>query len=314
MRVLGIIVNYRVAPMAIEATRSLLRDLEGLDAHVTVIDNDSQDGSADALRAAIEQNGWESRVRFHASPRNGGFGAGNNIAINEALAASDKPDFIFLVNPDAVVQPGTVRGLLDFFAENPQAGVAGTRLFDPDGTPSASCFRFPSLLGELESGIKLGPVSRLLERWVVPMVPPRQTREVDWVSGSSCMFRREAFERAGVFDEGFFLYFEEVDLCRRVHNAGFTIHYVTETSVEHVQAAATGVKGSRRRPAYWFESRRRYFEKHHGKGYFVFATLTWALGASVDRVRRTLTGKPLDGPSRLLRDQLEYLVRSVVRS
>lgn len=308
MSVLGVIVNYRTAKLAIDAVRSLLTDFEGLDAKVTVVENDSKDGSLEILRRAHESEGWNERVRVVASSRNGGFGFGNNVAISEALASPSAPDYFFLLNPDARVRPGTTRALLDFFAEQPLAGIAGTRILGGDGNPAVSCFRFPSILGELEAGLHFSLATRLLERSVVAMPPPEHTCEVDWVSGSSCMIRREALERAGLFDEEFFLYCEEVDLCRRVREAGFSIHHVEGTLVEHLEGASTGVRDSRRRPSYWFDSRRRYFEKHHGKAYYVSATLVWALAASVYRARCALLGRSINAPPHALRDQMEHLL------
>jgi GT2 family glycosyltransferase len=122
------------------------------------------------------------------------------------------------------------------------------------------------------------------------------------------MIRRAALESAGLFDEEFFLYCEEIDLCRRVRQAGFSIHHVEGTAVEHLEAASTGIDLSKRRPSYWFDSRRRYFEKHHGRVYYVSATLAWALGASVYQARCALSRRTPDAPPHVLRDQIEHLL------
>lgn len=308
-RVTGVIVNYRLAPLATEAIRSLLEDFAELDADVIVVDNDSNDGSLALLQSNVERNGWRARVRVVASGRNGGFGFGNNVAFRTALSSATPPDYFFLLNPDASVRRGTTRALLDFFARHPKAGIAGTRLFGRDGSPATACFRFPSVLGELEAGFQLSLVTRLLQNSVVPMEAPEEAREVDWVSGSSFMLRREALERAGAFDEEFFLYCEEIDLCRRIREAGYSVHTVPDTAVEHIEAAATGIVDTRRRPTYWFDSRRRYFEKHHGRAYYVSATLAWALGATVHRARCALVGRDTGRPPHELEDQLRYLLR-----
>jgi GT2 family glycosyltransferase len=310
MQVCGVVVNYRVARLAVEAVASQLADFEGLDARVIVVDNDSKDGSYEHLVRAAAERSWGERVRVIASRENGGFGYGNNVAFRAAIGAADRPEFFFCLNPDAKVRRGTTRVLLDFMRAHPRAGIAGTRVLTPSGSAATSCFRFPSVTSEFESGIQLGAVTRLLEDHVVAMPEPEATCEVDWVSGSSFIVREAALERAGLFDENFFLYCEEIDLCRRVREAGYTVHHVHETAVEHAEAASTGIADARRRPRYWFDSRRYYFEKHHGRPYFVGAVLAWALGASVHRARCFVSRTKLREPPHLLRDQLAHLASS----
>jgi len=305
----AIIVNYRVAGLAVEAVRSLIHDMQGLEGGVTVVDNDSGDGSVEHLERAVRDNGWGDRVRILPSGRNGGFGFGNNVGIRDALARPNPPEFFFLLNPDARVRPGTLRALSNFLEANPRAAIAGARMFGPGGQPAASAFRFPTVLSEFESTIQFGPVSRLLESYIVARPGPGRTCEVDWVSGAAFMVRRTALERVGLFDERFFLYYEEIDLCRRMRQAGFTVHHVHETGVDHEEEAATGIN-KRRRPTYWFDSRQYYFDKSHGRAYRVAANVAWVLGASLHRARCAVTGRAPGLPQYMVRDFVRHALGS----
>lgn len=312
MKILGVIVNYRTAELAIEAVRSLVADLEGLAGEIEVVDNDSQDGSFERLTQAVSERGWSSLVRVTASGKNGGFGCGNNLAIARAMRSESPPEYFFLLNPDATVRAGTTRALVSFLDTRPDVGIAGTRLFLMNGEPSISAFRFPSVLSEFESGVRVGLVTRAFGRWVVAQPLPDRTCEVDWVSGSSMMVRRSAFESAGLFDEDFFLYYEEIDLCRRVRDAGQKVFYVHDTGVDHVERASTGLAFDRRLPAYWFDSRRHYYRKNHGTAYFVAANLAWSAGASIDRVRRAIVGGARPDRPHMLRDMLGHTITSLL--
>jgi GT2 family glycosyltransferase len=135
--------------------------------------------------------------------------------------------------------------------------------------------------------------------------PPAISQPVDWVSGASFMIRREAIERVGMFDETFFLYFEEVDLCRRVRAAGYSIHFVVESSVCHVSGVSTGMTKPRRRmPEYWFASRRHYLRKFHGAAGLALFNVVALLCLTLQRTRQFLGRKPVDTP---------YFVRDFIR-
>ena len=134
--------------------------------------------------------------------------------------------YVLLLNPDTIVLPGALKSLLDFMDEHPLVGIAGSRLEHPDGTPQRSAFRFHSVLSEWEAGLRLGLVSRLLNKRVVAPPVPQVTCPTDWVAGASMIVRRAVFERIGLLDEGYFMYFEEVDFCLRARRAGWPCWYV----------------------------------------------------------------------------------------
>lgn len=311
MKLLAVLVNYRTSDMTIDAVASLLRDLADIDdARVVVVDNDSRDGSFTAIGDAVTRNGWSDRVEVLASDKNGGFGYGNNLAIRRALASNDPPKYFYLLNSDAFPDKGAVAALLDCLERHSDVGVAGSYIHGLEGHSHGTVFRFPTVLGEFENGVRLGLLTRLLSRWVIAPPLPEQSTTVDWCAGASMMIRREVFESVGLFDEQFFLYYEETDLCLRAQKAGWATYFVRESSVGHIGSVSTGMKDlSRPVPAYWFESRRYYFRKHYGEAYAMTADVLWAIGYASWRLRRRLQGKPERDPPHLLRDFVRHNVR-----
>jgi GT2 family glycosyltransferase len=312
MKVLAIVVNYRTADMTLRAVRSVLTALESLPAsEVVIVDNDSRDGSADKIAAFARDFDGRPRVSFIASNRNGGFGYGVNLGVRYGLSLPEPPDYFYLVNSDAFPDPSAVRELVSFLERAPRAGIAGSYVYGLDGYPHVTAFRFPSFLGEFEKGLRLGMVSKLLSRWRVPLPLPEGDQEVDWVAGASMMLRREVFADIGLFDETFFLYFEETDFCRRARNRGWCTYYVRSSAVAHIGSASTGMKNTACRvPEYWFDSRHHYFKKNHGAAYLAIADLLFAFGFSCWRFRRKVQKKPDQDPPDLLREFVRHSLRA----
>jgi GT2 family glycosyltransferase len=312
--VLIVIVNYRTAELAIACLHSLEGEVQATAGRgrvrVVVTDNASGDGSVLRLQEAVRNFGWGEWVSIQPLERNGGFAWGNNAAIRPALQSSEPAEYIWLLNPDTVVGPGTLATLVDFLASHPEAGIVGCRLVDPEGAAEWSAFRFPSVLGELENGMRLGLVSRILERWVVSPPAPSITSPCDWASGASLMIRRAVFEAIGLLDENYFLYFEEVDFCLRARRAGWTCWYVPHAQVLHLAGQSTGVTGqkarSARRPDYWFAARRYYFRKHLGPARTLLADLAWSLGFLSFRIRQRLQRRVDTDARFLLHDFIHY--------
>jgi GT2 family glycosyltransferase len=165
------------------------------------------------------------------------------------------------LNPDTIVRGGAIRALVDFMDSHQRVGIAGSRLENAEGAAECSAHIAPSPLGELESGARLGILSRALHRYTVSPPMREAAHQCDWVSGASLIVRRKVFEEIGALDEGYFLYFEEVDFCLRAQKAGWRIWFVPESRVVHLEGASTGIRNIvRRRPQYW-TTRRRYFVK-----------------------------------------------------
>lgn len=314
----AIIVNYRTAALTIDCLASLeheVRAMPGLRA--TVVDNASADGSADRIDAAIADNGWGEWATLIRSPVNGGFASGNNIALRHLSTGQGRPALLWLLNPDTRILAGAARALHDFMRDHPAAGIAGSALINGDGSPWSFAFRFPTITSEIERGMRAGPLTRLLSDKVVlrPMATDRPAR-VDWLPGASMVIRREVFDTIGLMDEKYFLYFEETDFCLAAQRAGWESWYVPAAAVVHIAGQSTGLNDSQpeegRVPRYWFESRRRYFAKNHGRLYAMAADAGWALSHLIWCVRRAVTRGAADPPA-LLSDFLRVTASTALR-
>ena len=304
MSIAGIIVNYRTPELTVKAVGSLREETKSLaPSCVYVVDNASADGSAALLTQAIEQEGWRDWVVLIEAASNGGFGYGINLAVRRALAAKEPPDYFYVLNPDALVEPGSLARMVAFLDRHPEAGLAGSHIRGTDGRTLVSAFRFPSLLGEIENAASLGPVTWLLRGHAVSLPSPLSDCEVDWISGTSMLIRRSTFETVGLFDEEFFLYFEEVDFCRRARKAGIQSYFVADASITHIGGASTGMMDeTRAMPSYWFESRHRYFRKHHSAAYAAACDLARVLGMLIWHAKERMFGRPGKWRPHLLRD------------
>ena len=314
--ILVIVLNFRTPGMSIEAASHAISAMDGLAGAIRIVDNASGDGSAEAIAAAISAKadapGW-SRVSLIRSARNGGFGAGNNIAMRAGLPDGSRADYVYILNSDAWPRPDAIRCLLDALEADPEAGFAGSRTVGEDGVLHRTAFRFPSVLGEFEGSVRTGLFTTLLRDWVVPMPVPEGTARVDWVAGASLMLRSSMLDEVGLFDETFFLYFEETDLCLRAKRAGWHALYVPGSEAVHLGSVSTGMRNWARTPDYWYDSRLHYFVQNHGRAYAVLATVSRAAGEALWRVRCALTGRARQEPPRFLRDLLAHGIRAATR-
>lgn len=310
-RLLVSIVAWKGADLTIACLRSIEPELASVPGtRVIVVDNASPDGAADRVEQAIADNGWSAWATLIRAPRNGGFAAGNNIAIRAMLAEPDPAEFVLLLNPDTLVRPGAFRILVDFLAAHPEAGIAGGRSEDLDATPQMCCFRFPNAINELLGYIGIGVLDRLLQRHLTRLGIPEEPRAVDWVSGAFMLVRKEVIDDIGLMDESYFLYFEETDFTRRARLAGWGCWHVPQSRIVHLVGQSSGVTVRDRRPArlpsYWFESRRRYFVLNHGRLYAAMADLLVIAAYPVGRVLRWLRRKPNRNAPHFLADFIRH--------
>lgn len=310
MRLLIVIVNYQTADLLIDCLRSLAPQI-GQGMNVVITDNLSGDDSVSRITTAIETNHWDW---CHLMPlkRNGGFAYGNNAAIREAIASGDRPDYVLLLNPDTILRSAAIASLIEFMEAHPHCGIAGSRLEDPDGSPQRSAFRFHSIASEFERGVRLGVVTKLLAKTIVAPPVSDVNVQTDWVAGASMIVRADVFKNVGLLDERYFMYFEEVDFCLAAKRAGWQIWYVPASHVIHLVGAASQLSDARkhrkRRPTYWFDSRRRYFVKNHGVIYAALADAMFAIGFAFWRIRRFLQRKQDPDPPKMLGDFLRNSV------
>lgn len=318
MKLLVVIVNYKTPDLTVECLQSLAAEIPLVPGttRVVVTDNASGGGSVEKIQAAIDQHRWDW-ASVMPLPTNGGFAYGNNRGIEPALKGDDKPQYIYLLNPDTVVLPDALRELVKFMDANPQVGIAGGRAVNPDGSVRNSAFRFHTVLSELEGSIRLGVVSKMLQKHVVASPPPDEPAPVEWVSGASMMVRREVFEEIGLLDEGYFMYFEETDFCLRAAKAGWPTWYVPSSKIIHLVGQSSGVTGAKRaakrRPTYWFKSRHRYFRQHYGATKTLLADVLWAGGFAIGNVLQKLRGKPRTDPPWLWWDFVRYNLEDYLR-
>lgn len=303
-----IIVNYCTGGLVTHCLESLEGEREQCPRlRVIVVDNASNDGSAELIDEVIQSRGWDW-VALLRSPANRGFGAGNNLAIEWTLDRSEPADLIWLLNPDTRVIPGAAPALARFMAEHSRAGIAGTGLLTEDGEPWPYAFRFPSLLGEIERGSRWGFVSRLLSQSATLRRMGPDCEKVDWVSGASFVIRRELLEDGMRFDEGYFLYYEETDFCLHATRMGWECWYVPHAVVLHIAGQSTGLTGKqirlRRLPTYWFHSRQRYFVKNHGRLYGILADFSWIAAHVLATIKQLLRNVPDPDPPHLFQDFL----------
>lgn len=224
-----VIVNYNAGRALAAALESLPAGLDGLTWECVVVDNDSRDGSEQAA------HGGDERVRLLRYGSNAGFATG----VNAGVAATTAP-LILVLNPDCVIERGAIRRLRDALCGEPRCGVVGPRILDPDGTLQESARGDPRML----TGIfgRTGLLSRLFPGLSVVrknLVSADAVRAgvvsvpVDWVSGACMLARRDAMHAVGGFDERYFLYWEDADLCRRLRHAGWHTRYVPGAIVRH---------------------------------------------------------------------------------
>jgi len=305
MKLLVVILNYRVTDLTIDCLRSLAQEVPRIPgAKVAVCENGTGGDAEQRLREAIAVNGWESWVELTAITPNRGFTGGNNIIIRKALASRDCPEYFLLLNADTVVYPGAFECLVRFMDGHPQAGVAGSRCEWANGLPQGTPFRFHGIASELDRGLRLGIVSKLLSRWSSRIPTPQEPCQVDWVAFASAIIRREVIEAIGPLDEGLYTYFDDIDFCLNATRAGWQIWHIPESRVLHYEGASTGIvaRNVQRRPDYWYQARRRYFLKNYGALYTALADAAFLSGFALWRLRRRIQRKPDTDPPHMLAD------------
>jgi GT2 family glycosyltransferase len=235
-----------------------LESLAGTAAEVVVLDNASEDGSAEAVRERFPD------VRLIAQSHRAGFGANHNTVIRATTGR-----YVYVLNEDTTAGDWGFEALTTYLDAHPRVAALGPRLVYPDGRLQDSAWRFPTPLVSMLGLVSLGRLGVTQSRGDAP-------RAVDWVMGAAVVLRREALDEVGLFDEGFFLYSEEVDLQTRLRRAGWEVHYFPLVSVVHHESQFSADIPERRINEMW-RSRHRYWQKHHsGAGARIAALATGA--------------------------------------
>jgi GT2 family glycosyltransferase len=258
-----IIVSFNTRDVLRESLQSVAREQGDLRLEIFVVDNDSRDGSVEMVETEFPN------VRILRSRVNLGFGAANNLAMEIAQGR-----YIVLLNSDAFLCPGALSLSVQHMDQQPKIGLAGGQLIGRDSSWQPSARMFPSILSDFKVMTGLAgkfPKSRFFgsfdRTWADPLLPA----EVDWVPGAYSIIRAEALRKVGFFDPEFFLYSEEVDLCRRIQNAGYQIMYWPDITVIHIggessrQIKTLEMSSAGAQLIRWrMRSTLLYYRKHHG--------------------------------------------------
>jgi GT2 family glycosyltransferase len=239
-----------------DCLRSIFAATHKIEYEVIVSDNGSTDGSPERIRAQFPA------ARVIENHANLGYAKANNVGIH-----ASEGEYVLILNPDTIIHDGSLDRWVEFADMHPEAGGFGCRVENPDGSYQMSARAFPTILRYLTAALGLRFIGRL--RWPVLTVEyegwkGNTEREVEWQSGCCVMFRGQLLKKLGGFDEQFFYQFEEVDLCRRVQDAGYRIRFTPKASITHLGGQSIGRFPTR----FAIETCRngyRYFYKHFGK-------------------------------------------------
>jgi hypothetical protein len=265
IRLSVIIVNYNVRDFLNHALLSLRKALKRIRSEIILVDNASDDGSVEMVRERFPE------VKIIANRENLGFAKANNIALKRARGT-----YILLINPDTIVQEDTLRVMMKFFDDTPSVGLAGCKILNPDGSFQLACRRsFPTpwvAFTKMTGLSRLFGRSSLFGKYNLTYLNTDETYEVDAVSGSFMMIRREVYERVGGLDEAFFMYGEDLDWCYRIQKAGWKIYYVHSTQIIHYKGESTK-RGSLDEIQTFYQAMHLFVEKHFGTSAFLRLTL-----------------------------------------
>lgn len=290
-KLLVVIINYKTPALVCDAIDSLSGEISVATCRVVVVDNNSADGSIDVIRQFIDTSGTSSWVEVIAAGNNGGFSAGNNVGIQ-----SYEADYYLLLNSDAYIRLGAISNLLSLADKQPRVGIVGPRLEWPDGKQQVSLFYHLTPLNSFLASVKLGVFTKMFSwfgvKEVAVPIGDHGNVKPDWVSFACVLLKAEMIKDIGLMDDGYFMYREDNDYCRRATNSGWDLAYESSAHVVHLNQGASNQAGVKRLPRFYFESRSRYFLKYYGRAGLLLANTIWSVGRFISTVREKLTRKP----------------------
>lgn len=265
-----IIVNYNVKEFLQNLVHSLQKAVSKITHEIIVVDNASDDGSVEFINEKFPH------IKLITNQINLGFSKANNAALKIA-----KGKFILLINPDTIVSEDTITKMIGFFHDHSDAGLAGCKILNPDGSLQLACRR--SFPGPWTSFCKVTglsamfPKSKLFAKYNLTYLDENSTYEVDAISGSFMMMKREAYEKVGGFDEQFFMYGEDLDLCYRIQKNGYKVYYYPGTQIIHYKGESTK-RSSLDETKYFYNAMNLFVKKHFSSFYLVEIILLFAIG------------------------------------
>lgn len=253
-----IIVTWNAQDYLQKSLNSIYENTTGITFEVIVVDNASSDGSVEMIKSKFPF------VNLIENKRNLGFGSANNQGIRIS-----KGKYILILNPDTCTLPGTLEKMVRFMDENKNVGILGCKILESDDSISTSVRRFPTLYTEI---IRLLMSKRKsLTEFMPTSFDYNKTSKVDSLSGCCLLIRKEVLERSGLFDEDFFLYAEDIDLCYRIKQAGYQIYYFPDASIIHYEGRSAA-KAKFKLSVEAYRTMHQFFKKHYSPIiYFLFS-------------------------------------------
>ena len=265
-----IIVNYNVKEFLQNLIHSIHKAAQNLSYEIIIVDNASDDGSVDFIKEKFPD------VKLFANQKNLGFSKANNIGLAES-----KGEYILLLNPDTIVSEDTFEKMISFFNETKDAGLAGCKILNSDGSLQLACRRsFPGPWTSFckVSGLSnLFPKSKLFARYNLTYLDENKTYEVDAISGSFMMFPRKIYEEIGGLDEQFFMYGEDLDFCYRIQKYGQKVYYFHDTQIIHYKGESTK-RSSLDETKIFYSAMHLFVKKHLSSSFLVEFILRIAIG------------------------------------
>ncbi len=253
-----IIVNWKVKDLLEKCLRSIFLQTKNISFEVFVVDNNSADGSVEMVREKFPQ------VNLTASAENLGFAKGNNLAIKKSRGR-----YVLFLNPDTEILDNALEKMIRFMDAHPECGIGGCKLLNSDLSLQPSVRAFPDLASQIFILLKIHNFlshSKAIYRYLAGGFNYEKTQEVDQVMGAFMMIRREVIEKIGLLDETFWLWYEEVDFCKRAKEAGFKILYTPEARIIHLYGQSFKQALSVPKQKVLNRSLAYYFKKHGTKG------------------------------------------------
>lgn len=289
LRLLVIIINYKTPELVCDALCSLNGQINENSDKVVVVDNASNDRSINEISEFISAKNWNNWIDLIPSNVNGGFSSGNNLGIE-----STKAKYYLLLNSDAFVRENAIELMVHELESDSKIAIVGPKLEWENGEQQVSCFYNLTPWNTFLNAASTGVLTRLFNIFGINEVAipvEKLVKSPEWISFACVLIRNEAIQDVGLMDEGFFMYMEDVDYCRRIRKAGWDISFCNKAKVVHLNNGYSNNLKIRKLPAYYYQSRARYFIKYYGRTGFFMTNILWYLGRLISITRKYLPGK-----------------------
>jgi len=280
------IINFRTGDLTLQCVQSVLDDLGDVNARIIVVDNCSEDGSAEQIEEWIAAAPPGTPVDLVRSATNSGFSGGHN----QGIGACDA-NWYLVLNSDAVLRQGFTQDILSVAnAASASTGFIVPKLEGDDGVVQPNCFRFSTPISELLRSANTGFVTRLFKRFEVSLGREPDVPAMQWASFACILLRHDMVKSIGPMDEGYFLYFEDAEYCLRAGRAGWGLERAPNACAVHFRGGSGPVKAlaaaKKRLPPYFYSSRSRFLYQAHGQAGLILANLLWHVGRGIAHARR----------------------------